>query len=135
VHLEEPRAGLQFGFELADQQPAGGVAYVLPVRTPGTGTETGQTVAVPFRQNAPGVVDLADLQKRILAAVGGDGSGAEFALQALRFPYRQVFGPGTGNDQQPTFGQLFQPQVGLAEMREWPSYQVTAAENAGEAPA
>jgi hypothetical protein len=127
VHLEEPRAGLQFGFELADQQPAGGVAYVLPVRTPGTGTETGQTVAVPFRQNAPGVVDLADLQQRILAAVGGDGSGAEFALQALRFPYRQVFGPGTGNDQ-PPFGQLFQPQLGLAEIREWPSYEV------GEAP-
>ncbi len=123
VHLEEPRAGLQFGFELADQQPAGGVAYVLPVRTPGTGTETGQTVAVPFRQNAPGVVDLADLQQRILAAVGGDGSGAEFALQALRFPYRQVFGPGTGNEQ-PGFGQLFQPKLGLADMREWPSYEV-----------
>jgi hypothetical protein len=123
VHLEEPRAGLQFGFELADQQPAGGVTYVLPVRTPGTGTETGQTVTVPFRQDAPGVVDLADLQRRILAAAGGDGSGAEFALQALRFPYRQVFGPGAGSDQ-PAFDQLFQPQLGLAEMREWPSYEV-----------
>jgi hypothetical protein len=141
VHLEEPRAGLQFGFELADQQPAGGMAYVLPVRTPGTGTETGQTVTVPFRQNAPGVVDLADLQQRILAAAGGDGSGAEFALQALRFPCRQVFGPGAGNDQ-PVFGQLFQPQLGLAEMREWPSYEVSApgpadapaASDPGEAP-
>lgn len=137
VHLEEPRAGLQFGFELADQQPAGGVAYVLPVRSPGTGTETGATVTVPFRQNAPGVIDLAELQQRVLAAVGGGGSGAEFALQALRFPYRQVFGPGQGNDQ-PTFGRLFQPRLGLAEMRHWPSYEATvaaAATGGAEAPA
>ena len=119
VHVEEPRSGLQFGFELADPQPPGGVAYDLPLRTPGTGTETGATVPVPFRPNAPGVVDLAALQASILKAVGGNGSGAEFALEALRFPYRQVFGPSEGD---PSFDDLFQPRVGITEIRTWPSY-------------
>lgn len=127
VHLEEPRAGLQFGFGLTDPQPRGAVAYELPLRTPGTGTETGGTVAVPFRQNAPGVVDLADLQQRILAAVGGTGSGAEFALQALRFPYRQVFGPAQDGPG-PTFSELFQPQVGIDEIRTWPQYAAEEVE-------
>jgi hypothetical protein len=123
VHIEEPRSGLQFGFEITEPAPAGATAYDLPVRTPGTGTETGATVPVPFRRNAPGVVDLADLQQRIIAAVGGTGSGAEFALEALRFPYRQVFGPqveGPG----PSFGDLFVPVVGIAQIRQWPDYQV-----------
>jgi hypothetical protein len=123
VHLEEPRAGLQFGFELTEPQPEGAVAYDLPLRTPGTGTETGATVPVPFRQGAPGVIDLAELQQRVLAAVGGAGGGAEFALEALRFPYRQVFGPSQDGPQ-PSFGELFQPQVGIAELRQWPGYAV-----------
>lgn len=129
VHLEEPRSGLQFGFELVEPPPQGAVAYDLPLRTPGTGTETGATVPVPFRQNAPGVVDLADLQQSVLKAVGGTGSGAEFALEALRFPYRQVFGPSQ-NGPDPTFSDLFQPQVGIDEMRTWPEYRISPASSA-----
>jgi len=125
VHIEEPRSGLQFGFELTEPPPVGAVAYDLPLRTPGTGTETGATVPVPFRRNAPGVVDLADLQQRILSAVGGNGSGAEFALEALRFPYRQVFGPAQDGPG-PTFADLFTPAVGIAEIRAWPAYAVVA---------
>jgi hypothetical protein len=121
VHLEEPRSGLQFGFELTEPQPAGAVAYDLPLRTPGTGTETGATVPVPFRQNAPGVVDLADLQQSILSHVGGTGSGSEFALEVLRFPYRQVFGP---SKEDPSFGEVFKPVVGIDRIREWPHYSV-----------
>jgi hypothetical protein len=121
VHLEEPRSGLQFGFELTEPPPPGAVAYDLPLRTPGTGTETGATIPVPFRQDAPGVVDLADLQKAILAAVGGTGSGSEFALEVLRFPYRQVFGP---SEEDPSFAGLFQPVVGINQIREWPQYSV-----------
>jgi hypothetical protein len=132
VHLEEPRSGLQFGFELTDPQPPAGIAYNLPLRTPGTGTETGETVPVPFRPNAPGVVDLAALQARILQKVGGNGSGAEFALEALRFPYRQVFGPG---GQDPSFGKLFQPKVGIEQIRAWPDYAVAATAQAAENPA
>ena len=131
VHLEEPRSGLQFGFELTDPQPPAGLAYELPLRTPGTGTETGATVPVPFRPGAPGVVDLAALQASILRAVGGNGSGAEFALEVLRFPYRQVFGP---SEQDPSFDELFQPQVGIEQIRTWPDYTitVTAAEEQAE---
>jgi hypothetical protein len=132
VHVEEPRSGLQFGFELTDPQPPGGVAYNLPLRTPGTGTETGRTVPVPFRPNAPGVVDLAALQASIARAVGGNGSGAEFALEVLRFPYRQVFGPGEGD---PSFADLFQPRVGITEIRTWPSYAPAATAPATTAPA
>lgn len=121
VHLEEPRSGLQFGFELSEPQPAGAVAYDLPLRTPGTGTETGATVPVPFRQDAPGVVDLADLQQSILNAVGGTGSGSEFALEALRFPYRQVFGP---SKEDPPFPDLFVPVIGITQIRDWPRYSV-----------
>jgi hypothetical protein len=122
VHLEEPRAGLQFGFVLTEPQPPGAVAYELPLRDPATGNERGDTVAVPFRADAPGVVDLAELQQRVLAKVGGAGTGAEFALQALRFPYRQVFGPS--QDGGPTYGELFQPVLGIEQMREWPDYAV-----------
>jgi hypothetical protein len=125
VHLEEPRSGLQFGFELTEPQPQDAIAYDLPLRTPGTGTETGATVPVPFRQNAPGVIDLADLQQRVLTAVGGTGSGAEFALEALRFPYRQVFGPSQDGPG-PDFSGLFQPVVGIAEIRTWPDYEVAS---------
>jgi hypothetical protein len=122
VHIEEPRSGLQFGFELADSQPQGAIAYELPLRTPGTGTNTATSVPVPFRQNAPGVVDLADLQQRILSQVGGTGSGAEFALEALRFPYRQVFGPSQDGPS-PAFSDLFKPDVSIAAMRDWPAYR------------
>ena len=132
VHIEEPRSGLQFGFELTDPQPQGAIAYELPLRAPGTGTETGTTVPVPFRPNAPGVVNLADLQQRVLAQVGGTGSGAEFALEALRFPYRQVFGPSQDGPG-PAFSDLFQPDVGITEMRTWPAYAVDTAGAAGGA--
>jgi hypothetical protein len=131
VHLEEPRSGLQFGFELTDPQPPAGIAYDLPLRDPATGNERpGQTVPVPFRPNAPGVVDLAALQAAVLQAVGGNGSGAEFALEALRFPYRQVFGP---SEQDPSFGVLFQPKVGIEQIRTWPDYTIAAAEPADSA--
>jgi hypothetical protein len=134
VHLEEPRAGLQFGFNQTDPQPDGGIAYELPLRSPDTGLDSGRPpVAVPFRPGAPGVIDMAALQQSILAQVGGAGSGAEFALQALRWPYRQVFGQG---EDDPAFPVLFAPKVGIDEIRAWPSYRPEAAapQSAGEAP-
>ena len=125
VHIEEPRSGLQFGFEVTEPAPEGSaVAYDLPLRAPGTGTETGGTVPVPFRRNAPGVIDLAVLQQRVLAAVGGTGSGSEFALEALRFPYRQVFGPPEGIGL--NFTDVFAPTLAISQIRAWPGYAVEA---------
>jgi hypothetical protein len=120
VHLEEPRAGLQFGFELTNPQPAGGTAYYLPLRDPRTGTENGATVPVPFRPGAPGVVDLAALQRAITTQVGGTGSGAEFAFQVLRWPVRVPFGQ---SEDDPPFPALFAPQIGIEQIRGWPAYQ------------
>jgi hypothetical protein len=55
----------------------------------------GNSVDVPFRPNAPGVINITELRKR-LAAKAPHSNGSlepnEYALQMLRFPYRQVFG-------------------------------------------
>jgi hypothetical protein len=104
VHVEEPRQGVQFGFDpgtvdgsfsyiprdvatFADLEEAGGD----PVR-----------VDVPFRATAgaTGVIDIQQVQKDLVALpathVGGSLDAAEYALQLLRFPYRQVFGDPRG---------------------------------------
>ena len=53
------------------------------------------SVDVPFRKNAPGVINVTELRKRLAAKSpnsGGTLEPNEYALQMLRFPYRQVFG-------------------------------------------
>src|SRR5262249_4593744 len=53
------------------------------------------SVDVPFRRNAPGVINVTELRKRLAAKApnsGGSLEPNEYALQMLRFPYRQVFG-------------------------------------------
>jgi hypothetical protein len=54
------------------------------------------SVPVPFRPGAPGVIDMHRLRDRIIAKpkakVGPTLEPHEYALQMLRFPYRQVFG-------------------------------------------
>jgi hypothetical protein len=104
VHLEEPRQGLQFGVRIDPTAPPGRQRAVLPVRRQGTGEAvppsttdpTAHTVDVPFRRGAPGVVDLKRLRERLVAKPAVQAGGAmeprDFALQLIRFPYRQVFG-------------------------------------------
>ena len=50
---------------------------------------------VPFRPSAPGVINVGVLRDRLAAKApnsGGTLEPNEYALQMLRFPYRQVFG-------------------------------------------
>ena len=53
---------------------------------------------MPCRPGSPGVLDFRHLNQKLLARpdthMAGDGvvDSAEFALEAIRFPYRQVFG-------------------------------------------
>jgi hypothetical protein len=50
---------------------------------------------VPFRRRAPGVIDMVKLADRLRGLAPGAGPTLEpneYALQMLRFPYRQVFG-------------------------------------------
>jgi hypothetical protein len=92
----------------------------------------GETVAhVPFRQGAPGVIDVQTLAQRIAAqpathvnAFGGPGVGsAELAMEMLQFPFRQVFGdPRQGTRPGAVvleFIDLFKPQIKIAMVREW----------------
>jgi hypothetical protein len=95
VHVEEPRQGVQFGF---DPRTANG--QLRPTLRPRDATTfeylPGAAIDVPFRAGTSGVVDIQALERALAARPGtgaGDGlSSAEYALQLVRFPFRQVFG-------------------------------------------
>jgi len=120
VHLEEPRAGVQFGVDETDD--AGTVSAEVRLRDPATGAyvDSGATAQVRFRRDAPGVVHLAGTTREMVAGLFGDASSreldsAEFAMQMLQFPYRAVFGDrtlagGAGLE----FGATFTPTIRLA---------------------
>ncbi|MGY2907875.1 hypothetical protein [Bradyrhizobium sp. URHC0002] len=93
VHIEEPRQGVQFGVKLAPQGDGNSFSATVRARDIFTAkdVEPKKNMPVSFRGGAPGVIDL----KRTLDTFHNEASvhsGAEFALQMIRFPYRQVFG-------------------------------------------
>jgi hypothetical protein len=98
VHIQEPRQGVQFGVNLEQDLSA-----TLLARDPATAKEFSpdRKATVHFRPNAPGVVDIQQLERELVAkgVVGLDPKldSAEYALQLIRFPYRQIYGqPGAG---------------------------------------
>jgi len=103
VHVEEPRQGIQFGVRLDPAAPPAQRRAKVKVRDnltgdpvpPKTTFTAANSVDVPFRRGAPGVIDVVELRKRLAAKApnaGGTLDPNEYALQMLRFPYRQVFG-------------------------------------------
>jgi hypothetical protein len=95
VHMEEPRQGVQFGFDASG--PPGQVSASLRPRSAATGEYLGGApVPVPFRSGnrSSGVVDIQELEKRLRgpATGGNEMDSAEYALQLVRFPFRQVWG-------------------------------------------
>jgi len=103
VHIEEPRQGIQFGVRLEENAPATARSAKVKVRDsengnpvpPETTFTTTNSVDVPFRKSAPGVINVTELRKRLAAKApnsGGTLEPNEYALQMLRFPFRQVFG-------------------------------------------
>jgi hypothetical protein len=103
VHIEEPRQGIQFGFDIDDNN--GVRTAELTPRVAATFTDMpNKTFPVPFRSGTgtSGVVDIQELEKRLrkideTRPDGGSGAtdgldAAEYALQLVRFPYRQVWG-------------------------------------------
>lgn len=96
VHMEEPRQGVQFGFDASG--PPGQVSATLPPRSAATGDylEGVDPVEVPFRSGdrSSGVVDIQRLEDRLRgpATGGNEMDSAEYALQLVRFPFRQVWG-------------------------------------------
>jgi hypothetical protein len=122
VHIEEPRQGIQFGVRLS---PAGGpneFSAKVIARNAATAADVSpkRCVPVPFRPGSPGVLDMKRLNEALMNTpdtnMGGEVDGAEFALQMLRFPYRQVFGdPSIGGE--PPIEDVFTPTVSLAKLR------------------
>lgn len=103
VHIEEPRQGIQFGARLDPEDPPTQRRAKVKLRDNLTGDPVEpvddftpeNSVDVPFRPNAPGVIHMGELRRRLVSRVPNVGEGLqphEFALQMLRFPYRQVFG-------------------------------------------
>jgi hypothetical protein len=104
VHIEEPRQGIQFGARLDPNDPPNQRSAKVHLRDANTGNlvapvktfTNDNSVDVPFRPGAPGVIDLHQLRARMVAKpkanLGAAVESYEFALEMLRFPYRQVFG-------------------------------------------
>ncbi|MFM2079164.1 MAG: hypothetical protein RJA49_3054, partial [Actinomycetota bacterium] len=107
VHVEEPRSGIQFGVRVKTSTD-GTATAALPLRDvtlPNNGflkTGGGQdrTVKVPFRKHAPGVINIKALSETLTSTAATKINtnnqpgidSAEFAMEMLRFPIRQVFG-------------------------------------------
>ncbi|HSC90823.1 MAG TPA: hypothetical protein VLB86_04130 [Gaiellaceae bacterium] len=104
VHIEEPRRGIQFGARLDPEDPPEQRRAKVRIRNASTGDPvppkddftTANSIDVPFRGGAPGVIDLRRLRKLMVDKpvpnIGPTVEPHEYALQMLRFPYRQVFG-------------------------------------------
>lgn len=111
VHLEEPRQGIQFGFDLKDT----GSAILRPRDKFAFEPIPDEEIDLPFRAGSSGVVDIEQLGKELEKypeTGAGDGlNSAEYALQLVRFPWRQVFGD-VDND---VIGTVFRPTIAYAE--------------------
>lgn len=131
VHVDEPRHGVQFGVDETGGSTPGNWSYTLTLRrnvaVNGDMTESsapGDTLPVPFRANAPGVLDMSALQSAIVGKLGGTETASEFALQMIRLPYRQVYGPPQAAVD---FGSLFAATLRMVDIREWPDYRPVIA--------
>lgn len=139
VHIEEPRQGIQFGVRLDPQDPPAQRRAKVRMRDNLTGAPMppeddftpGNSVSVPFRPAAPGVVNVTALAERLAqksANSGGVMPPNSLALQMLRFPYRQVFG-----DPDDTAGMRFVgldkfvPKVAMADWQARVAVQVGTA--------
>ena len=124
VHIEEPRQGIQFGVRLrptgTPNQFQAGVRPRNAKTADFVSPNPNVMVDVPFRSGSPGVVDLARLNKSLIAAngtnIGPSVDAAEFALEMLRFPYRQVFGDPSVGGPAP-IGLVFKPTIGIAALK------------------
>jgi len=98
VHIEEPRQGIQFGVVPATTESPTVFTATVPARNALDSSDVNPVVSIPvaFRPDAPGVIDLRATAANIVgtpsAHVNAPIDAARFALEMLRFPYRQVFG-------------------------------------------
>lgn len=141
IHIEEPRRGIQFGARLDPEDPPAQRQAKVKIRDANTGDPVPpaddftdeNSVPVPFRPGAPGVINMRRLKERIIAKpkanVGPTLEPHEFALQMLRFPYRQVFG-----DPKDTEGIRFFDLDKFAVATSFVKHQVAIAERVASLP-
>jgi hypothetical protein len=131
VHIEEPRQGIQFGARLNTEDPPAQRRAIVKVRDNATGDPASppKQVDVPFRKNAPGVINIAELRKRLADEApnsGGTLEPNEYALQMLRFPYRQVFGDPDNQEGQKFFDRdKFKVTISLTNWKSTVAAKVT----------
>jgi hypothetical protein len=127
VHLEEPRSGVQYGVDLG---PSGEPEVKLRVVTTAQRLRTTPPVRVPMRKNCPGVIAVESLGERMAAVPatqmelfeGPGAQSAEFGMEMLQFPFRQVFGDTTIGQTlhaELAAADAFAPTVALDEVRSW----------------
>jgi hypothetical protein len=121
VHVEEPRQGVQFGIRLSPANSPNQFTSTVIARDVTTSNDVQPAVEVPvtFRGGSPGVLDLKRTAQSLIGApgtkMGAALDGAEFALEMIRFPFRQVFGDpskGAGN-----ITDVFRPRISLAQLK------------------
>lgn len=137
VHIEEPRQGIQFGARLDPEDPPNARRAKVHVRDCDTGDSVppvddftpANSVDVPFRPGAPGVINIAALRQRLAAKApnsGGTLEPNEYALQMLRFPYRQVFGDPQDSEGSKFYAlDRFKATVALADWKTTVTTQLT----------
>ncbi|WP_298922289.1 hypothetical protein [uncultured Roseobacter sp.] len=128
LHIEEPRQGIQFGVNLKTSA-RGRTTATVPARNVRNGNYVdkngaepkdptqAQQIPVRFRLGAAGVLDLSNTARAFASAnttnmsagPGDPVDGAEFALQMIRFPFRQVFAQDAGTTA--TQNDAFKPTV------------------------
>jgi hypothetical protein len=120
MEIEEPRQGIQFGVRAPrGGEPAG--SWWVDLRSPATGLEApgAPKERVPFRAGSAGVLHLTELRRRLTAnhptVVGPTLTSAEMALQLLRYPYRQRFGPAPGG----TLGDVLTTTYSIEKLQGW----------------
>ena len=113
VHIEEPRVGHPVRRAprpdgrpgAADRGRHACAMSCTPTTARSRSAARTSTVPVPFRAGSPGVINMKKLNEALQAVPGANMdrsvTPAEFAMQMLRFPLRQVFGdtsvaPGAG---------------------------------------
>ena len=148
VHLEEPRAGVQFGVE--DPRPGQGSGLRAPTReiVEGRGlmedvddnvvfdddpaAHHPHTVPVPFRRGTPGVIHITELLDRLgedpNTLIGARRDSAVLAMQLLQFPFRSVYGDQSLQEQggpEPQLDFVFRPVISYADVltriEDWPT--------------
>lgn len=121
VHLEEPRAGIQFGVDESEVNGRTVARVRLRSATTGERLQPARTVQVPFRAGSPGVLHMRALARRMTAQapeLGPSLDAAEFALQMLQFPYRAVFADRTlAGGRALDYLDVFRPRVAFSTLR------------------